>query len=156
MTYEEASTLDKSDLCKYIGTEGVGYNNMFGCFQRRVFPLQERPKLTSKKILSIKYYGSVIICRIEDLALCERGDPIGIAMRHAQRLVPINLKGFKKNISDMVRKAQENVDGYINGLPLHKKMELFKSLTPEEKVIYECLYKDIEVLIGLKEEPDAT
>lgn len=145
-----AATLDRGDRIKYVGPINT-YSGLWRFWQRKVVTLSARPEISGKKI-RIKYYGTSYACPLEHLALAERGDPDEKNMRHAERFIPLNLKGFKRNISELVRRTQENIDAYLNDLPLHKKLELFKKLTPAEKVIYECLYKDIEVLIGLKED----
>lgn len=154
MTLAEASSLDKGDVIKYIGPEmdrSYPARNPFAVWQRRPFTLTERPKVHGSMV-ALGYYSSRFKCPLSHLALVQRGNPYEKDFKHAERLIPINLKGFKKNLSNMIKRTQENIDEYLKDLPLHKKLELFKNLSPEDTLIYECLYKDIEVLIGLKED----
>ncbi len=151
LTPEVAMSLDKGDLLRYIGPASTGWNTVYGHWRRRNFELNKRPKVKGTNLV-FDYWSQTFKCPLDHVALVERGDPHAKPMRHAERLIPINLKSFKNNIAYIVKRTQENIDQYLDELPLHKKLELFKKLTPEDKVIYDCLYKDIEVLIGLKEE----
>lgn len=153
LTPAEALSLDKGDKVKYIGPPINSWNNLYDCFNRRIFPLKKKPTISGKKII-IDWYGRKMSCSIEHLALAERGNPYDYDYNHAKRLVPTNLKAFKREIGNLITKTKTKMDKYLDKLPLHKKLEFFKTLTPEEHIIYECLYKDIEVLIGLK--PDQT
>lgn len=150
LTLEVAKSLDKGDVLKYIGPVKDQSYGLYQHYRRRNFVLQEKPQVGSKSI-GVKIYNTTYRCPMSYLALAERGDPYGRDLSQAKRLIPVNLKGFKRNLANLIERTKENIDEYLETLPLHKKLELFKGMTPEEKLIYECLYKDIELLVGLKE-----
>ncbi len=162
LTPEEASSLDKGDTIKYIGPINGGKvvpasasywqrsATIYGTIKRNPFVLHGKPTL-SGTVITIPYYGSTMKCQMSEIALLKRGDRYSIEYNKAQRWVPIVLNRFKLETELLTSRTLKKVDKYLNRLPLHKKMEFFKSLSPEQKAIFDALDKDIAVLIGLKE-----
>jgi hypothetical protein len=159
LTLDVACTLDKGDIVKYIGPKPdnrIYSTSYYGKWTRGVYTIQSKPCIKSNHIVLKNRNGnySILNCEIAHLALAERGNTYDVDARRAAKFIPINLKSFKKNLSYSIQDIQKKIDKYLEKLPLHKKLELFKNLSAEDKIIYECLYKDIEVLIGLKEETE--
>ena len=75
-------------------------------------------------------------------------------MSRAERFVPININAFKRDLQRLADRTKKRVDKLVDGLPLHKKLEAFKALSPSEQIIYDFIYKDFNVVLGLKEDSD--
>lgn len=152
LTETLAMSLDKADVIKHIAGENrVGASDrFFSTFKRRNYKLPDKPTyLPGKKILRIKlnYYDNIDV-PIDHIALVERGDPTLYYFNQAVRYLPMNLKGFKRDLGDAIAAMKRKTDHYIERLPLHRKLELFRKLTPQEQRIYDFLYKgDVDELM---------
>jgi len=162
LTPAEAASLDRGDKLKYIGdTLDTGYLRSgrieWGSYWgRNVISLPDKPFVKSDVlnvliVQSNSYVQTSIESKIKNLALVERGDPSAFDFKKAKRYIPVNLKGFKQNLQNQAMRVKENIDFYLEALPLHKKLELFSKLTPQEMAIYNFLYKDIDEVVGLKD-----
>jgi hypothetical protein len=153
LTPAVAATLDRADVIKYIHPTPKG--SFFSYYKRRPVKLPEKPQIRGDK-LHIKFstWNSVDV-PISHVALLERGDPNEYFFNQAVRYLPMNLKGFKRDLGDAIAAMKRKTDHYIERLPLHKKLELFRRLTPQEQLIYDFLYKgDVDELMKPDEEPD--
>jgi hypothetical protein len=159
LTEAEARSLDKGDLIKYIGPDiGVPRSwsssssfdeEPFGYLGRRVRRLRSRPEVFNKKdprqfYLRVSYYGSKLCSKIEHFALIQHGDPHVLDLNKALRLVPEHLYSFKRSIEDSVARSKKKIDKYLNTLPIHKRMEVFKALTKDQQLIYDFLSSGFE------------
>lgn len=165
LTEVEAKSLDKGDVIKYIGpvtgSRGYGYSSgfyavppkkddkPFSHIGRRAYTLHMRPEVFNRKdpqqfYLRIIYYSTNIAAPIEQFALVQRGDPHTADLNKALRLVPEHLYSFKRSIEASVSRAKKKIDKYLNVLPIHKRMEVFKSFTKEQQLIYDFLSSGFE------------
>ena len=151
-----AASLDAADVIKYIGKkEGRHYDYL----RRKNFKLVERPtynplKTTLAVKTSLSYYGTTINVPIRDLSLVSRGDASAKAYNRAARYIPARLKRIKRDLLNLVENSKEITDNYLEALPLHKKLELFKSFTLEEQQLYDFIHKDIQEVFHPKEEEE--
>jgi hypothetical protein len=177
LTEVEAKSLDKGDVIKYIGPKGNclswavggGYSSYGGSAKdekpyprigRRALALQSHPDVFTKKdphqfFLRINYYSIPLSAPIEHFALVQRGDPHTADFKKALRLVPEHLYSFKRSIEASVARANKKIDKYLNTLPIHKRMEVFKSFTKEQQLIYDFLSSGFEEEI-IQEKKDET
>lgn len=152
LTETLAMSLDKADVLKYIAEENGSRqpNRFYQVFKRRNYKLADKPTyLASKQMLRIKlnYYDNIDV-PIDRVALVERGDPTLYYFNQAVRYLPMNLKGFKRDLGDAIAAMKRKTDHYIERLPLHRKLELFRKLTPQDQRIYDFLYKgDVDELM---------
>lgn len=148
-----ATTLDRADQIKYIHPEPKGA--FFSYYKRRVMKLPEKPVIKGDKIhIRLSAWSSFDV-PMAHVALVERGDPSAFYFNQAARYLPMNLKGFKRDLALAIEKMKSKTDHYIERLPLHKKLELFRKLTPQEQLIYDFLYKgNVDELMKPDEEPD--
>ena len=145
LTLALAETLDKADVIKYIHPTSSGA--FFSYYQRRLFKLPSKPVI-HKGRLHIKFSAwNTEVVTISHLALVERGDPNEHFFNQAVRYLPMNLKGFKRDLSIAIDEMKRKTDHYIERLPLHKKLELFRKLTPQDQLIYNFLYKGVDELM---------
>lgn len=155
MTDIVATSLDAADVIKFIGTKKSRH---YPYLTRRNFKLLEKPTFDLvKKTLEVKtsnnYWAtSKINVPITQLALVSRGDANAKAYNRAARYIPARLKRIKKDLISLVENSKDMTDGYLEELPLHKKLELFKSFTVEEQQLYDFIHKDIEEVFHPKEE----
>lgn len=155
LTEQEAFSLDEKDTVKFIGkTTSMVYTRV----RRRVITLAEKPKYdpVSKKITlhisSYSYYDSPCTTHIGNWALVARGDKHAAKANISRRFISMNLRGFKRDVEALAKRAIQRIDGHLEDLPLHKRMELFQDIPEKEKLIYDFIYKDFEKVMGLKEE----
>lgn len=87
-------------------------------------------------------------------ALVHRGDPYAADMKRHKKFIPINLKAFRRNLQGLAESTRNNIDNKLAKLPLHLKLEIFKGFTLEERIIYDFLYKNVDVVLGLKEDTE--
>lgn len=156
LTEEEARSLDERDVLKFIGK---ATSQAYRSLGRSLVSLPERPKFDpATRKLTIKvagYYGdgSNISSFYTNFALVKRGDKDGVRARAAKRYISMNLRGFKRDVEALAKRTIERIDGHLEGLPLHKKMELFKDIPEKEKLIYDFVYRDFEKVLGQEEGP---
>jgi hypothetical protein len=153
ITPSVALTLDRADVIKYIHPEPKGA--FFSYYKRRLVKLPEKPKIKGDKLhIKISSWTSFDV-PMAHVALAERGDPNEYYFNQAARYLPMNLNGFKRDLAAAIEKMKSKTDHYIERLPLHKKLELFRKLTPQEQLIYDFLYKgNVDELMKPDEEPD--
>lgn len=154
LTPAEAQSLDKCDQIKYIGPAGT---RSYGIFGRSVLLLREKPETskTAKGHFTIGIYSEwegVVRCSIKNWALAKRGDQSTAPANRAKRFIPMNLEGFKRDLARLADRTKKRIDKLVKELPLHRKMEVFKSLNPDAQTLYDFIYKDLDVVIGLKKE----
>lgn len=152
---EEALSLDERDKIKFIGSND---HKVYHIFQRRVHTLPERPKIHTsaggKLLIQVPHYAGYpdnSKSSIFNWALVERGDRHGVETSRAKRFIPINLKAFRRDLQVIADRTKKRIDRSLEDLPLHKKMEALK-LSPEDQKIYDFIYEDFDVVLGLKEE----
>jgi hypothetical protein len=154
MTEAVAMSLDAADEIKYIGkVDGQHFHH----FRRNVFKLVQKPTfdLVKKKLAiktSLNYYGTTVHVPLRDIALVARGDANAKAYNRAARFIPARLKRIKNDLMRLVEESKKRTDEYLEDLPLHKKLELFKSFTLEEQQLYDFLYRDVQEVFHPKEE----
>lgn len=152
LTEVEAYSLDERDIIKYIGPV---HSRAYSDFRRQPFLLAERPTLTKNTkgtvFIDIKVFGYSNKTKISNWALVEKGDRYSVVSARAKRLVPQNLKGFRRDLQLLAERTKKRIDKAVDRLPLHKKLEVLK-LSEEDQTIYDFLYKDFDIVLGLKEE----
>lgn len=157
LTPEEATSLDARDKIKFIGSVS---HKAWGIFRRKVHTLPERPKLhttsAGKLLIQVPHYAGYpdnTKSSIHNWALVERGDRHGVATERAKRLIPINLKAFRRDLQAIADRTKKRIDRSLEDLPLHKKMEVLK-LSAEDQKIYDFIYEDFDEVLGIKEKKD--
>lgn len=167
LTLAEAESLDKGDTIKYVGPAEVlspnGLTIQHGAYSaigRRPIKLQRKPLVTQrpgKARLEIKARDGFVLfnCRIDYLALAERGISYEQDLGLAKRYIPGILVAAEKNLSKLQVYSKERIDHYLDRLPLHIKLDVFKEFTPKQQALYDFLYADPEIVLGLKEDTDA-